>query len=183
MRHVHSLLLFDADVVLFAVLIMFIMMMQFHLKVITTQACDGCSVASNDCSLPIVYRVIGSCWPELDKEVPIPCVSLAIWIDVQFVPHVFDLPFGALGSCLGQCGSQSTCMPHQIVRACALTCGGLILRNTTRQTSCNLPLPCKAMVSFVRLKTGCHALPNVIGVRDGTPRSQNLCFMAVSVFR
>ena len=34
-----------------------------------------------------------------------------------------------------------------------------------------LPLPRKAMVSFLRFRTGCHALPNVIGTRTGVPRS------------
>ena len=38
-----------------------------------------------------------------------------------------------------------------------------------------LPLPRKAMVSFLRFRTGCHALPNVIGTRTGVPRSQRLC--------
>ena len=38
-----------------------------------------------------------------------------------------------------------------------------------------LPLPRKAMVSFLRFRTGCHALPNVIGTRTGVPRSQWLC--------
>ena len=38
-----------------------------------------------------------------------------------------------------------------------------------------LPLPRKAMVSFLWLRTGCHALPNVIGTRTGMPRSQRLC--------
>ena len=38
-----------------------------------------------------------------------------------------------------------------------------------------LPLPRKAMVSFLRFRTVCHALPNVIGTRTGVPRSQRLC--------
>ena len=36
-------------------------------------------------------------------------------------------------------------------------------------------LPYKAMVKFLRFKTGCHALPNVTRGWEGVPRSQRLC--------
>ena len=45
-----------------------------------------------------------------------------------------------------------------------------------------LPLPRKALVSFLRFRTGCHALPNVIGVRDGVLRSQRLCPLCQSPY-
>ena len=45
-----------------------------------------------------------------------------------------------------------------------------------------LPLPRKAMVSFLRFRTGCHALPNVIGTSTGVPRFQRLCPLCQSPY-
>ena len=38
-----------------------------------------------------------------------------------------------------------------------------------------LPLPRRAMVSLLRLRTGCHSLPNIAGSWEAVPRSQRLC--------
>ena len=38
-----------------------------------------------------------------------------------------------------------------------------------------LPLPHKALVCFLRFRTGCHALPCVTGSWEGVPRSERLC--------
>ena len=38
-----------------------------------------------------------------------------------------------------------------------------------------LPLPHKVMVRLLRLRTGCHGLPNIAGSWAGVPRSQRLC--------
>ena len=60
---------------------------------------------------------------------------------------------------------------HQLVRGCALTSGVLLNRQTTRQIYCG----CHCLVrlcELLRFRTGCHALPNVIGTRTsiGGPR-------------
>ena len=43
-----------------------------------------------------------------------------------------------------------------------------------------LPLPRKALVCFLRLRTGSHMLPNVAGSWEGVPRSQRLCPLCTS---
>ena len=45
-----------------------------------------------------------------------------------------------------------------------------------------LSLPRKAMVRFLRFRTGCHASPNVAGAWDGLPRSQRLCTLCRSPY-
>ena len=45
-----------------------------------------------------------------------------------------------------------------------------------------LPLPYKAMVKFLRFRTGCHALPNVTRGWEGVPRSQQLCPLCQSQY-
>ena len=45
-----------------------------------------------------------------------------------------------------------------------------------------LSLPRKAMVSLLRFRTGCHALPNGIDTRTGVPRSQRLCPLCQSPY-
>ena len=50
--------------------------------------------------------------------------------------------------------------------ACPDSCPKRLLR---------LPLPRKAMVCLLRLRTGCHGLPNIAGSWVGVPRSQRLC--------
>ena len=75
----------------------------------------------------------------------------------------------------------SACMP--ISRCGLCTYLRWFARPTNNKTDLlRLPLPRKAVVSFLRFRTGCHALPNVIGTRTGVPRSQRLCPLCQSPY-
>ena len=45
-----------------------------------------------------------------------------------------------------------------------------------------LPLPRKTLVCLLRLRTGCHSLPNITGAWEGVPRSQRLCPLCGSAY-
>ena len=64
--------------------------------------------------------------------------------------------------------------PTQGVRLCTH------LRWFARPAGCTadllrVPVPYRALVRFLRLRAGCHALPNVAAGWGGVPRSQRLC--------
>ena len=73
--------------------------------------------------------------------------------------------------------------PSEGARLCAyLRWYGSPAQNRVDLLRLSLPRNYKAIVRFLRSRTGCHALPNVAGAWDRVPRSQRLCTLCQSPY-
>ncbi len=96
------------------------------------------------------------------------------------VMHVIDI--SELRSCLsaqlasaweGLADNPRSC-PSEGARPCT-SVHGFACQRGSHKYLLRLPLPRKALVCFLRLRTGSHMLPNVAGSWEGVPRSQRHC--------